>query len=63
MAWRFKRFAVADVEDEAKKTALAERRDRAVGIFQKLALQEQNNAVEAAQRQVCYALRRSIPPS
>lgn len=52
MTWLFKRFSEADAEEETKKMALSEKRDRAVEIFQKLALKEQTNAAEVVRRQV-----------
>ena len=52
MTWLFKRFTTADSEDEGKKSALVEKRDRAVEIFQKLSLKERSNAAEAVRRQV-----------
>ena len=52
MTWLFKRFSEANAEEETKKMALSEKRDRAVEIFQKLALKEQTNAAEVVRRQV-----------
>jgi len=55
MTWLFKRFTANDADDEGKKTVLAEKRDRAVEIYQKLSLRERTNAAETVRRQVSVA--------
>lgn len=59
MTWLFKRFSASDADDDAKKAAITEKRDRAIGIYQKLSLREQNNAVEAVRRQVSLSAIRA----
>jgi hypothetical protein len=48
----FKNFTAEDQEDGVKILALNEKRDRAVEIFQKLALKELSNAAVSVRRQV-----------
>jgi len=48
----FKGFSTEDKEDPVKILALSEKRDRAVEIFQKLALKELSNAPISVKRQV-----------
>jgi hypothetical protein len=48
----FKGFTVEDKDDPVKILALNEKRDRAVEIFQKLALKELSNAPISVKRQV-----------
>jgi cohesin complex subunit SA-1/2 len=51
----FKGFTVEDKDDPVKILALNEKRDRAVEIFQKLALKELSNAPISVKRQVsCF---------
>jgi hypothetical protein len=53
----FKGFTVEDKDDPVKILALNEKRDRAVEIFQKLALKELSNAPISVKRQVSCLTR------
>jgi hypothetical protein len=48
----FKSFSEEDKDDPVKVLALNEKRDRAVEIFQKLAMKDLNNASISVKRQV-----------
>jgi len=48
----FKGFTEEDKDDPVKVLALTEKRDRAVEIFQKLAMKDLNNASISVKRQV-----------
>lgn len=52
LTWLFKVFTAEDKDDPVKILALNEKRDRAVEIFQKLALKELSNAPISVKRQV-----------
>jgi cohesin complex subunit SA-1/2 len=52
LTWMFKSFTEEDKDDPVKVLALNEKRDRAVEIFQKLAMKDLNNASISVKRQV-----------
>jgi cohesin complex subunit SA-1/2 len=56
LTWMFKGFTIEDKDDPVKILALNEKRDRAVEIFQKLALKELSNAPISVKRQVSYSI-------
>lgn len=54
VTWLFKNFSEDDVSDEMRVSALVEKRDRAVEIFERLALKEMSNAAVSVKRMVRF---------
>ena len=61
VAWMFKAFSAEDGSDEEKVNALKEWRDKALELYQEIALRDRSNALASVKQQVSFRGQVDVP--